>query len=91
MNRSEIPLSVTTILLSIVGITAAKRFGVSITRWYVTHGNHCVVLPTITCIYKPNATRVYTVRLFVSGNEVHYNVYTKGAVGAKNNCDNVFL
>ena len=39
MKRSKIFLGVTTCLLAVAGLSAAKRFGPNVQRWYVTVTN----------------------------------------------------
>ena len=42
MKRSKIFLGITTAILAVAGVTAAKHYGPSISRFYVTSaGNYC--------------------------------------------------
>jgi|GEM_PF-2412972 len=91
MKHSKIFLGVTTCLLAIAGVVAAKRFGPNITRWYCTDFNmvrHCVVSPIITCTQFNSATNTCTVALGTP--KRHFKIYTQGAVGPCANCLNEF-
>jgi hypothetical protein len=52
MKRSKIFLGVTTCLLAVAGIAAAKRFGPSRTRFYITLGfsSRCISTPALVCM-----------------------------------------
>jgi type 1 fimbria pilin len=89
MNRSKIFLGVTTCLLAVAGVAAAKRFGSSITRWYVTANSHCVVSPAITCTQFNGKPQTCTVALG-SNPTKHFKIYTQGTVGQASNCLNYF-
>jgi hypothetical protein len=90
MQRSKIFLGVTTCLLTIASVAAAKRFGASITRWYVTANNHCVVSPSITCTQLNGSTNTCTVAFIKTPITQHFKIYTQGSVGPANNCLNEF-
>jgi len=89
MKRSKIFLGVTTCLLAVAGVAAAKRFSTSITRWYVTANNHCIVSPSITCTQFNSAANTCTVALGTNPVK-HFKIYTQGTVGPKANCLNEF-
>jgi len=88
MKRSKIFLGVTTCLLAITGITAAKHFGDVKIRWYCTTGilglnKHCVQTGPITCLY--NSSKTFTC-LFQG-----LAVFTAGATGPCFNCLHKFV
>jgi hypothetical protein len=51
MKRSKIFLGVTTCLLAVAGVAAAKRFGPSTTRYYITLGTtKCLAASGLPCV-----------------------------------------
>jgi len=87
MKHSKIFLGVTTCLLAIAGVTAARHYGPSIRRWYCTEGvlgvKHCVPTGTITCVY--DASQITTC---LYQNQA---VFTSGAIGPWSNCKHKFV
>lgn len=97
MNRSKVFLGVTTGLLAVAGVAAAKRFGPQATRWYCTTGigstvRHCAQV-NVVCPQVPDGAKcTYTIK--VNGINTPYTVFTKGALSgtvpqpctAPNNC-----
>jgi len=79
MKRSKIFLGVTTCLLAIAGVAAAKRYS-AVQRWYITAGNHCVRTGQINCLYDQSGKGQCT----FSGSNL--TVYTSGSVGVAANC-----
>lgn len=91
MKRSKIFLGVTTCLLAIAGVAAAKRYGSATTRYYCTAGNggitkYCASTSSFdqlsTDITKPLATVTFT------ENSTSYThlLYTAGTDAAGTTC-----
>jgi len=93
MKRSKIFLGVTTCLLAMAGVAAAKHFGPNITRWYVTGGvpGHCVATGIITCQYHSHPIFTSTCLYSVGFPPQHFAVFTSGATGARVNCLHKFV
>jgi len=78
MKRSKIFLGVTTALLAVAGVTAAKHYGSSVQRYYITHDQlHCLA-QNATCT--KGATTVCT---FTTTNGSTPSLYTIGPAGPK--------
>ncbi len=90
MKRSKIFLGVTTCLLAVAGVAAAKRFGPSVQRWYCTIGNgsvrYCAPVSE-TCITKLTGTnlKLCTISYVVGDQTKHAPVYLTGAFTLVNN------
>jgi len=81
MTRSKIFLGITTALLAVAGVTAAKHYGPTIQRFYVTiGGNYCKAQNSI-CTSGGTKQCVVTVSDGLGG-LVQRNIYTKGTEGA---------
>jgi hypothetical protein len=85
MKRSKIFLRVTTCLLAIAGVAAAKRFGPAISRYYYTLGpvpKACLRTSIITCVSDPTGPFVCTFYFVTTILGGHFNV----PVYTRNNC-----
>jgi len=96
MKRSKIFLGFTTALLAVAGVAAAKHYGSSVRRWYVTAaGNICRTVPKVcentgthVCYYvftvtAGGVTTQYTQATFATGGlNNQQKFYAPGA----NNC-----
>jgi len=78
MKRSKISLGVTTALLAVAGVTAAKHYGPSVPRYYITYaGTHCLS-QRATCT-KGTAT----IGVLTTENGSTPSLYSVGPIGAK--------
>jgi len=80
MKRSKIFLGITTALLAVAGVTAAKHYGPSKTRFYVTIGGNFCKAQDVLCTSGGTKQCVYTVSDGLGGTTKR-NLYTKGAEG----------
>ena len=80
MKRSKIFLGITTAVLGVAGVAAAKHYGPTKTRFYVTSGqNFCKAISSL-CTSGGSTACQYTVG---SGSTAHqYIVFTKGPEGS---------
>jgi len=87
MKRSKIFLSVTTVILAAVGISAVKRFS-GTTRYYLTTAaKYCGCSSPELCIRNLNA--LHTCQTVINGTA--YVLFTKGpcgVIGTTNKCTN---
>ena len=87
MKRSKIFLGLTTAILSVIGVAAAKRFA-GTTRFYVTtNEGYCASRSSILCIFKSDGSHVGVT--VISG--TIFPLFTKGPAGVltANNCRNL--
>jgi len=82
MKRSRLFLGITTGLLAIAGVAAAKHFGPSVTRYYVSLGGKCIAL---SC-HCTNTGTTQCIMSFVTTTEGvltthNQNVYASGTNG----------
>ncbi|MBN9383522.1 MAG: hypothetical protein J0H74_22380 [Chitinophagaceae bacterium] len=80
MKRFKITFGITTAILSIVGIAAAKHYGSTLTRWYITSGGfYCVPIPS-NCL--GNSGTLTCIAFYTDGSPLHLFmsgvVFTKG-------------
>ena len=83
MKRSKVFLGVTTALLAVAGVAAAKHYGPTITRFYITTGPSAACAPILspcvtdvgvkTCFgtYTNGLGQQFTGPLFTKGNPLH--------------------
>jgi len=78
MKRSKVFLGVTTALLAVAGVTAARHYGPSVQRYYITHaGTHCLA-------QYANCTKgTVTVCTFTTINLSTPTLYSIGPAGPK--------
>jgi len=86
MKRSKFFLGTTTAVLAIAGVAAAKHYGVSTTRYYITkNGNYCKAQAS-TCTKIAGTQQCF----FTAQNPIafQYPLLTKGPEGPKtgSNC-----
>lgn len=85
MKRSKIFLGVTTCLLAVAGLAAAKKYGTGKTRFYCTaSANPICVSASSTCVQtlssKTGAIQC-TIGFSQFGDDQHSLVYTQGTAG----------
>ncbi len=81
MKSSKIFLGVTTCLLAVVGVIAAKRYDQSKQRWYCTRGDGIVqycVKCSVTCVTKLTGPILKTCTVNFGNPIVHAPVYLIG-------------
>lgn len=84
MKRSKIFLGVTTCLLAVAGIAAAKKFNPATTRFYYslagTSISHCFSSAAVTCVQditkSTNCTFAFVTHSFGSDHTHNVHVYT---------------
>ena len=83
MKRSKIFLGVTTALLAVAGVAAAKHYSGSRTAFYVTNNTapvkYCKQVTNIPCTKGGSNQCYYTVGTFP--NQKFYTLFTKGIEG----------
>ncbi len=83
MKRSKLFLGVTTFLLAVAGIAAAKRFGPVVARWYCTIGNgsikYCIPVAE-TCVTKLTGFNLKTCTVHFGVPQRHVPIYLIGAL-----------
>jgi len=83
MKRSRIFLGITTALLAIAGVAAAKHFGPSVKRYYCSLGNKCI---SFSCVCTNSGVTQCTMNFTTTTNgeqTIHVqNVYSSGTNGA---------
>jgi len=90
MKRSKLFLIVTTIILTVIGVAAAKRF-TGTTRYYLTsHGAFCVPDPAILCRFYVHGS--FICRTNLSGpSRPLFTVGPSGVIGSSNRCTNILF
>jgi len=83
MKRSKIFLGITTGILAVAGVTAAKHYGTSVTRFYLTNGGNYCLSRSETCIKQGTVACDY-----ITTGGTHFTQFTQGPVGPTNgsNC-----